>query len=105
MPKPTKSPSQLSAGSIGGIAAGVTVAVAAIVAITIPILKRRTKKAKIGPIILVKELPVDERHHELHPSAKPPELANNKHGGSLELANTGITELFDTSKRDLLEMP
>lgn len=101
--QPTKSRSQLPSGSIFGIAIGVTIAVLAIAAIAIHILKRRTQKAKLSPNVLGKELP-DDRRHELHSSAKLPELAH-AHDTSLELANTGITELFDTSRRYRLEMP
>lgn len=104
MPKPTKSPSQLPAASIVGIAIGVTVAVLAIVAIAISIWERRTKKAKLSPSILGKELPADECR-ELHASVNLSELAH-KHDGSLELEDTGISELFDTSRREPLgEMP
>lgn len=106
LPKPTKSPSQLPVASIVGIAIGVTVAVLAILAIAISIWKRRTKKAKLSPTsILGKELPADEECHELHASANLSELAH-KHDGNLELENTGISELFDTSRRERLgEMP
>ena len=59
---------------------------------------RRTKKAKLKPKILKGELPVDERH-ELPASAKLSELAD-EHDYHTELADTGIIELFDTSRQD-----
>ena len=78
-------------------------AVLSLSAIATLIVRKRTKKAKVKPEIFQGELPVDERH-ELPASAKLPELAD-EHDWRIELANTGITELFDTSRRDCVDLP
>ena len=96
-------PPRLSSGSIAGIAIGVATPILTLFAIAILIKKRTAGKAKLKVKILKRELPADNRH-ELTASAKHPELADED-GWRTELANTGVLELFDTSRRDRVELP
>lgn len=101
--QPTNSPrppSRLSSTSIAGIATSVAIAVVILCAIAIFTVKRRTKKAKFEPQIFSKVLPVAE----LPASAKIPELLD-EHEQRAQLADTGILELFDSSRRNRVELP
>lgn len=103
--QPTNSqrpPSHLSSASIAGIAISVAMVVVTLYIIAILIVKRRTTKAKFQPQIFTGEPPVDERH-ELPASAKLPELLDEREQRP-ELANTGIIELFDPSRRDRVDV-
>lgn len=99
VPRPINSstpPPKLSSAAIS-----VLVACGAIATFSI---RKRIQKNRTKPSIIRRELPTTQRFYELPTSIEPAELLDH-HKDRTELANSGITDLFQISRQERVELP